>query len=99
VAFFGLMRAGACAVHLSPLDAPRELVHKLRDSGARVLVTTNIGGLLAGALRLLDGGLIDRVIVGDNLTDEEYLTRGFGGFSVIPAPGRAATARIEVALP
>lgn len=35
----------------------------------------------------------------DNLTGEEYLTRGFGGFSVIPAPGRAATARIEVGLP
>jgi TonB-dependent siderophore receptor len=34
----------------------------------------------------------------DNLTDEEYLTRGFGGSSVIPAPGRAATARLEVGL-
>lgn len=35
----------------------------------------------------------------DNLTGEEYLTRGFGGFSVIPAPGLAATARVEVGLP
>lgn len=28
----------------------------------------------------------------ENLTEEEYLTRGFGGNSVIPAPGRAAYA-------
>ena len=34
----------------------------------------------------------------DNLTDEEYFTRGFGGASVIPAPGRSAMARIEVGL-
>ena len=34
----------------------------------------------------------------DNLTDEEYFTRGFGGASVLPAPGRAATARLEVGL-
>lgn len=34
----------------------------------------------------------------DNLTDEEYFTRGFGGSSVIPAPGRSATARVEIGL-
>ena len=31
-----------------------------------------------------------------NLTDEEVLTRGFGGTSVIPAPGFAATTGVEV---
>src|SRR5690606_4448022 len=66
VAFFGAMRAGARVVHLSPLDAPRELAHKLTDSGARVIVTTNIGGMLAGALKMKDAGLVDRVIVGDD---------------------------------
>jgi TonB-dependent siderophore receptor len=31
----------------------------------------------------------------DNLTDEEYLTRGFGNSSVIPAPGFSATGGID----
>jgi long-chain acyl-CoA synthetase len=34
-------QGGARLAHLSPLDAERELAHKLKDSGARVLVTTN----------------------------------------------------------
>ncbi|MBX6424872.1 MAG: dicarboxylate--CoA ligase PimA [Variibacter sp.] len=65
-AFFGGLKAGARITHLSPLDAERELAHKLTDSGARTLVTTNIGALLPTALRLLDAGLVDRVIVGDD---------------------------------
>ena len=66
LAFFGALKAGARVTHLSPLDAPRELAHKLNDSGARTIVTTNVGGMLAGALRLMEAGLIDRVIVGDD---------------------------------
>src|SRR6516165_6117780 len=50
VSFFGAMRAGKCAVQLSPLDAKRELAHKLSDSGARTIVTTNLFGLAAKAL-------------------------------------------------
>jgi long-chain acyl-CoA synthetase len=66
IGFFGGARAGARLVHLSPLDAERELAHKLRDSGARSLLTTNLGGLLPTALKLLDAGYLDRVIVGDD---------------------------------
>jgi len=66
VAFFGTLKAGARLAHLSPLDAPRELAHKLTDSGARTIVTTNIGGMLAGAIKLMEAGLADRVIVGDD---------------------------------
>ena len=53
-------------MHLSPLDAERELMHKLEDSGARTLVTTNLFGLFAKAQKLLAGGHVDRVIVGDD---------------------------------
>ncbi|MEM5471682.1 dicarboxylate--CoA ligase PimA [Hoeflea sp. AS60] len=67
VAFFGTLKAGARLAHLSPLDAPRELAHKLTDSGARTIVTTNIGGMLAGAIKLMEAGLADRVIVGDDV--------------------------------
>jgi long-chain acyl-CoA synthetase len=66
IAFFGGTLAGARLVHLSPLDAERELAHKLNDSGARTIVTTNIGAMLPMALRLLEAGAVDRVIVGDD---------------------------------
>jgi long-chain acyl-CoA synthetase len=65
-AFFGALLAGARIVHLSPLDAQRELAHKLKDSGARVVVTTNIAHMLPASIALLDAGLLDRVIVGDD---------------------------------
>ncbi len=66
VAFFGTLKAGAAVVHLSPLDAPRVLVHKLTDSGARIVVTTNVGALAAGAAKLLDTGAIDRLVIIDD---------------------------------
>ncbi len=66
VSFFAVLRAGARVVHLSPLDAERELIHKLRDSGARTLVTTNLFGLAGKAERLRAAGHVDRVIVGDD---------------------------------
>jgi long-chain acyl-CoA synthetase len=66
LAFFGALKAGARVVHLSPLDAERELAHKLRDSGARVLVTTNIGFMALLAQKLQKDGLVDHLIVGDD---------------------------------
>src|SRR5690606_32980485 len=66
LALFGGLKAGARIVHLSPLDAERELAHKLADSEARTLVTTNVGALLPTALKLLDAGALDRIIVGDD---------------------------------
>lgn len=66
IAFFGALKAGARLAHMSPLDAPRELAHKLTDSGARTIVTTNLAGMLEGAIKLMEAGLADRVIVGDD---------------------------------
>jgi long-chain acyl-CoA synthetase len=65
LSFFGVLRAGGRVVHLSPLDAERELVHKLRDSGARTLITTNLGTMPATAMKLAEAGLLDRVVCGD----------------------------------
>ena len=89
VAFFGGLRAGARLVHLSPLDAPRELAHKLTDSGARTIVTTNVGGMLAGAIRLMEAGLVDRVIVGDDAA--------FSGENPArePIPDRSGVVRLD----
>ena len=49
--------------HLSPLDGEIALSHKLADSGARVLVTSNLSALLPTALKFLEKGLLDRLIV------------------------------------
>ncbi len=66
LSFFGVIKAGGVVVHLSPLDAPRELIHKITDSGARLLITTNIGPMLAMAQKILAECHVDRVIVGDD---------------------------------
>jgi long-chain acyl-CoA synthetase len=66
ITFFGGLKAGAKIVHLSPLDAERELMHKLKDSGARILVTTNFAYFLPNACKLLDAGLLDLVIVDED---------------------------------
>jgi long-chain acyl-CoA synthetase len=63
VNFFGALKAGARIVHLSPLDGEIALSHKLSDSGARVLVTSNLSALLPSALKFLDKGLLDQLIV------------------------------------
>ena len=67
-AFFGGALAGLRLVHLSPLDAERELAHKLKDAGARVLITTNIAGLYEKAEALFGAGLVDLLLVGDDAT-------------------------------
>ena len=66
IAFYAVLKTGAKVVHLSPLDAERTLKHKLADSGARLLITTDAGLLLPMALRLLEAGALDGVIVGED---------------------------------
>jgi long-chain acyl-CoA synthetase len=63
VNFFGALKAGARVVHLSPLDGERALAHKLTDSGARILVTSDLATLMPTALKFLEKGLLDRLIV------------------------------------
>ena len=65
VSFFAALKAGGRVVHLSPLDAERELAYKLKDAGARILVTTNIGFMALLAQKLKADGLVDQLIVGD----------------------------------
>ena len=80
IAFFACMKAGIRAVHMSALEAERELAHKLKDSGARVLVTTNWAGLMPKAQKLKEAGLLDLLVVGD---DAEW---GPGAFPLAPMP-------------
>ncbi len=66
IAAFGGASAGLRVVQLSPLDAVREIAHKLRDSGARVLVTLAEPDLLARAAEVQAMGLVDRLVVADD---------------------------------
>src|SRR5271168_1091902 len=84
VNFFGALKAGARVVHLSPLDGEIALSHKLSDSGARVLVTSNLSALLPTALKFLDKGLVDRLIVCE---DDEW---GKAGTPQTPLPDNPA---------
>ncbi len=63
VNFFGALKSGARVVHLSPLDGEIALTHKLKDSGARILVTSNLSTLLPTALKFFEKGLLDKLIV------------------------------------
>ena len=80
VNFFGALKAGARVVHMSPLDGERALTHKLTDSGARILITTNSALLLPTALKFLEKGLLDRLVVCE---DDQW---GTSGFPVAPYP-------------
>jgi long-chain acyl-CoA synthetase len=80
VNFFGTLKAGSRVVHLSPLDGEIALSHKLSDSGARILVTSNLAALLPMALKFLAKGLLDRLIVCE---DDDW---GAVGNPQIPIP-------------
>jgi long-chain acyl-CoA synthetase len=82
VNFFGATKAGARIAHLSPLDGEIALSHKLTDSGARVLVTSNLAPLLSAALKFLDKGLVDRIVVCE---DERW---GATANPLLPIPPR-----------
>jgi len=66
VSLFAVAQIGGIAVNLSPLDAERELAHKLKDSGARTLITTNIGPMAGVGVKLKAARHVDRVIVADD---------------------------------
>ena len=70
ILFFAALKLGGRVVHISPLDAERDIVHKLRDTGARILVTTDAGAMLGAGQKLAAGlghaGLIDKVIIGED---------------------------------
>ncbi|MBL8571598.1 MAG: dicarboxylate--CoA ligase PimA [Phreatobacter sp.] len=82
ISFFGAAKAGIRLAHLSPLDAERVLAYKLKDAGARTLVTTDIAPLFGTALKLFDAGLIDRLIV------TEDAAFGPSGIPTLPIPDK-----------
>src|SRR3954469_16867889 len=88
IAFFACMKAGIRAVHMTALQAERELAHKLKDSGTRVLVTTNWAALLPKTEKLKESGLVDLLLVGDDAA------WGPGPIPLAPMPRRDGVATI-----
>jgi long-chain acyl-CoA synthetase len=66
VCLFAALKAGARVAHLSPLDAQRELAFKLRDSGAGVLVSTDLFGLGVRAAELAEEARVGCLMLGDD---------------------------------
>ncbi|WP_430397134.1 dicarboxylate--CoA ligase PimA [Ferrovibrio sp.] len=87
--FFGSGIAGARVTHLSPLDAERELAHKLSDSGARLLVTVDYPAMLSMALNLKAAGLVDHVVVG---SEADY---ALPASSLMPIPAEPGVQRFS----
>ncbi|MBX3521738.1 MAG: dicarboxylate--CoA ligase PimA [Xanthobacteraceae bacterium] len=94
ILFFAVLKCGGRVVHMSPLDAERELAHKLKDSGARIMVTTNFQGMVQRALKLDAEGLLDHLIVGD---DAEFGPVPIS-YDAIPANGHTITLKSLLSL-
>ena len=78
VCFFAALRTGARVVHLSALDAKRELAQKARDAGATLLVTTGFASLVTHAEWLLEDGAVPRVLLApDARWDGQDAAHGF----------------------
>jgi long-chain acyl-CoA synthetase len=107
VLFFAGLKLGARIVHISPLDAERDIVHKIKDTGARILVTTDVGAMAGAGQKLAAGlgaaGLIDTVIIGEDMywrqgetcartPAGDRLVSGASLFDAVPLPASALPA-------
>lgn len=63
-AYYGALLAGAIVVNFSPLYTVDELTAQARDSGTKLLVTLSATALLPTALKVLESGAIERLVVG-----------------------------------
>ncbi|WP_186766367.1 AMP-binding protein [Phaeobacter marinintestinus] len=60
--FFAVLAVGGAVTHLSPLDADREIAHKLKDSGARLVITLTTPELADHYETLMAAGEVPTVI-------------------------------------
>ncbi|MBL4906976.1 MAG: long-chain fatty acid--CoA ligase [Sneathiella sp.] len=65
VCFFGILKAGGTVVNYSPLDAERELLHKVEDSQTDYMVTLDLEVLYPNIASLLSKTRLKKIIVGN----------------------------------
>jgi long-chain acyl-CoA synthetase len=64
IAFFAILKAGGTVVNYSPLDAERELRHKIEDSHTDIMVTLSLKALYPTVGKLLRDTRLKKVVVG-----------------------------------
>ncbi|QQS13310.1 MAG: AMP-binding protein [Rhodospirillales bacterium] len=64
IAFFGVLKAGGRVVNYSPLDAARELEHKIADSETDILVTLDVKALYPKMAAMRGKSRLKKLIVG-----------------------------------
>ena len=64
IAFFGILKAGGTVVNYSPLDAERELEHKIEDSQTDILVTLDVAVLYPKVVKFLGKTRLKKLIIG-----------------------------------
>jgi long-chain acyl-CoA synthetase len=64
IAFFGVLKAGGRVVNYSPLDAERELEHKIGDSETDILVTLDVKALYPKMAKMRGKTRLKKLIVG-----------------------------------
>jgi long-chain acyl-CoA synthetase len=64
IAFFGVLKAGGRVVNYSPLDAERELRHKVDDSQTQIMVTLGLNALYPKIAPLLGTTRLRTIVVG-----------------------------------
>ncbi|MEP3247599.1 MAG: long-chain fatty acid--CoA ligase [Sneathiella sp.] len=65
VCFYGILKAGGTVVNYSPLDAERELVHKIEDSQTDFMVTLDLEVLYPNLKALLGKTRLKKLIIGN----------------------------------
>ena len=64
IAYYGALLAGATVVNFSPLYSAEEVAFQARDSGTQIMVCLDLARLWAPMQRLLDDGLLRKIVVG-----------------------------------
>jgi long-chain acyl-CoA synthetase len=64
IAFFGVLKAGGRVVNYSPLDAERELKHKIEDSRTEIMVTLGLKALYPQMGKMLGATPLKKLVVG-----------------------------------
>ena len=65
IAFFAILKAGGTVVNYSPLDAERELEHKIEDSRTDIIVTLDLATLYPRIADMLDKTRLRKLIIGN----------------------------------
>jgi long-chain acyl-CoA synthetase len=63
VSYMGTLMAGATVVNVNPLYAERELEHLVKDSGADILITLDLGSMYPKAHKILTSTGLKKLIV------------------------------------